>query len=244
MDSGRAQIVERGVLTAPDETWGVAVRRAEVIGRLAAGPQAGLAAADAAAAELGLSRRQVYVLLGRWRAGEGVVSDLLPRRSSGSRRLGRVPAEVEAVMAEVIRSRYLDRQRRSVAVVYREVVRRCRAGGLPVPARSTLERRIEALDPAAAAAAEPLVLVHHEGDRDARRAELAGQGDGLVEFGGVVARVEIFSEKTRVTPPAWSASSWVSRDWRTVEARAYPIRTCPAGSAQEVIGQSWASTRR
>ncbi len=56
-------------------------------------------------------------------------------------------------MAEVIRSRYLDRRRRSVAAVYREVVRRCRVGGLPVPARSTLARRIEALDPAAAAAA-------------------------------------------------------------------------------------------
>ncbi|MFI7706096.1 hypothetical protein [Nonomuraea sp. NPDC049480] len=38
----------------------------------------GLAAADAAAAELGISRRQVYVLLGRWRAGERVVPDLLP----------------------------------------------------------------------------------------------------------------------------------------------------------------------
>jgi hypothetical protein len=32
-----------------------------------------------AAAQLGVSRRQVYVLLRRWRQGEGVVSDLLPR---------------------------------------------------------------------------------------------------------------------------------------------------------------------
>ncbi|MGI5289768.1 hypothetical protein ACQEVF_41405 [Nonomuraea polychroma] len=83
----------------------MAIRQAEVIGRLAAGPQVGLAAADAAADELGISRRQVYVPLGRWRAGEGVVSDLLPRRSSGGRRLGRLPAAVEAVMAEMIRSR-------------------------------------------------------------------------------------------------------------------------------------------
>ncbi|GAA2795192.1 hypothetical protein [Nonomuraea dietziae] len=37
MDSGRAQIIERGVLTAPDETWDTAVRRAEVIGRIARG---------------------------------------------------------------------------------------------------------------------------------------------------------------------------------------------------------------
>ncbi|MEV4065311.1 DNA-binding domain-containing protein [Nonomuraea dietziae] len=167
MDGDQAQIIEQGVLTAPDEAWDMAVRQAEVIGQLAAAPRVGLAAADAAAVELGISRRQVYVLLRRWRAGEGVVSDLLPRRSSGGRRLGRVPAAVETVMAEVIRSRYLDRQRRSVAAVYREVVRRCRAGGLPVPARSTLARRIEALDPAAAAAAR-------EGADGARRLRPAG----------------------------------------------------------------------
>jgi transposase InsO family protein len=153
MDGGRAQIVERGVLTAPDEAWDVAVCQAEVIGRLAAGPRVGLAAADAAASELGISRRQVYVLLGRWRAGEGVVSDLLPRRSSGGRGQGRLPAAVEAILREVIEARYLNRQRRSVAAVYREVVRRCRAGGLSAPARKTLERRIKALDPAAAATA-------------------------------------------------------------------------------------------
>ncbi|MEU6713781.1 hypothetical protein ABZ897_20090 [Nonomuraea sp. NPDC046802] len=49
MDDGRAQIIERGVLTAPDEAWDVAVRQAGVIGRLAAEPQVGLAARDAAA---------------------------------------------------------------------------------------------------------------------------------------------------------------------------------------------------
>lgn len=83
--------------------------RPEVIGPLAAKPQLGLAAADAAAAELGISRRQVYVLLSRWRAGAGVVSDLLPRRSSGGRGRGRLPAAVEAVLRELIESRYLNR---------------------------------------------------------------------------------------------------------------------------------------
>ncbi|RVX41830.1 hypothetical protein EDD27_4407 [Nonomuraea polychroma] len=33
MDGGRAQIIERGVLTVPDEAWDVAVRQAEVIGQ-------------------------------------------------------------------------------------------------------------------------------------------------------------------------------------------------------------------
>ncbi|TMR17461.1 DDE-type integrase/transposase/recombinase [Nonomuraea turkmeniaca] len=182
MDGGQAQIIERGVLTAPDEAWDVAVRQAEVIGRLAAGPRVGLAAADAAAAELGVSRRQVYVLLGRWRAGEGVVSDLLPRRSSGGRGRGRLPAAVEAVLREVIESRYLKRQRRSVAAVHREVVRRCRAGGLPVPARNTLAQRIEALDPATAAAAR-------EGADGVRRLRSAGGDPPKIE--GLLQQVQI-----------------------------------------------------
>lgn len=46
----------------------------------------------------------VYVLLRRWREGEGVVSDLLPCRSSGGRGRGRLPDEVEALLAEVIRT--------------------------------------------------------------------------------------------------------------------------------------------
>jgi putative transposase len=41
--------VERGLVTAPAETWDVAVRRAEVIGQLAAKPTVGWEAADMAA---------------------------------------------------------------------------------------------------------------------------------------------------------------------------------------------------
>ena len=73
-----AVVLDRGVLPTPDEVWSLAVRRAEVLGRLAAGAVVGHEAADVAAAQLGISRRQVYVLVSRWRAGEGVVSDLLP----------------------------------------------------------------------------------------------------------------------------------------------------------------------
>src|SRR5262249_42999010 len=83
----------------------------------------------------------------RWREGQGVVSDLLPGRSSGGRGRGRVPVEVEALVREVIQQRYLSRQRRSVAAVYRELVRQCRLRGLPVPSRGALERRIALVDP-------------------------------------------------------------------------------------------------
>jgi putative transposase len=140
-------VVERGVLTAAAEAWDVAVRRAEVIGQLAGQRTVGLEAADAAAAELGVSRRQVYVLIRRWRAGEGLASDLLPGASSGGRGGGRLPDEVEAVVRQVLRTRYLTRQRRTAASVCREITRECKARGLRAPSRGTVLRRIANLDP-------------------------------------------------------------------------------------------------
>lgn len=93
--AAKGPVAERGVLTAHDEVWDTAVRQAEVIGPLAEKARVGPADADEAAATLGISRRQVYVLLALWRAGEGMVSDLLPGRSSGSRGGGPLPDEAE-----------------------------------------------------------------------------------------------------------------------------------------------------
>lgn len=140
-------MTERGVLTVPAGVWDAAVRQAEVIGPLAEKARVGLADADEAAAMLGISRRQVYVLVGRWRAGVGAVSDLLPGCSSGGRGSGRLPDEVEAIVAEVLRRRYLTRPRRSVAAVHREIARQCRLGGLRVPSRGSVVRRIARLEP-------------------------------------------------------------------------------------------------
>lgn len=147
MADERAVVAERGLLSVPDEVWDLAVRRAEVIGSLARADVVGLAAVDAAALQLGVSRRRVYLLLGRWRRGEGVVSDLLPGRSDGGRDGGRLPEAVEAVVREVLRREYLTRQKKTVAVVCRQVTRACRAQGLQPPSRGAVERRIARLDP-------------------------------------------------------------------------------------------------
>ncbi len=69
-------------------------------------------------------------------------------------------------------------------------------------------------------AAQALGFVDDEGDRDAGGPQFSGKVDRLVEFGPRRARVEIFSEKIRMTPTDRAESSWVSRDCRTVEARA------------------------
>ena len=56
-------MAERGLLTLPDDVWEDARQRTEVIAPLAALSVVGHEAADAAAEQLGISRRQVYVLL-------------------------------------------------------------------------------------------------------------------------------------------------------------------------------------
>jgi putative transposase len=177
-----SRVIERGVLTAPGPVWDAATRRAEVIGGLAARPAVGLVAADEAAAELGVSRRQVYVLVRRWRAGEGVVTDVLPGRSSGGRGGGRLPDEVESIVREVLRLRYLTRQRRSVAAVCREITRQCRVQGLRVPSRGTVLRRIAQLDPVKTTAARQ--------GRDVARSRCSA-GGVPPEITGVLEQVQV-----------------------------------------------------
>lgn len=176
------RVPERGLLTVPDEVWAVAVRRAEVVDPLAEAGTAGEEAVEAAAAELGISRRQVYVLLRRWREGEGVVSDLLPGRSSGGRGGQRLPAEVEAVVREVLGKHYLTRQRKTTAAVHREITGVCRTRGLPVPSRGAIARRITGLDPVAETTARQ--------GADAARA-LESAGGQVPPVTGVLEQVQI-----------------------------------------------------
>lgn len=151
--SDDVQIVERGVLALSADAWEEARRRAALIGPLATGPVSH-GAADAAAEQLGLSRRQVYVLVKSWRQGSGLVTDLAVARSDGGRGGGRLPEAVEAVIGEVLRTRYMTRQRPTLAAVYGDVVRACKAEGLRVPARNTVASRIELLHPTAVAQAQ------------------------------------------------------------------------------------------
>ncbi len=176
------RVPELGLLTVPEEVWALAVRRAEVIGPLAEAGTAGAEAMEAAAEQLGISRRQVYVLLRRWREGQGVVSDLLPGRSSGGRGGQRLSAEVEAVIREVLRKHYLTRQRKTTAAVHREITRVCRTRGLPVPSLGAITRRIAVLDPHAETTARR--------GADAARA-LESAGGQVPPVSGVLEQVQI-----------------------------------------------------
>ena len=138
---------ENGLLTLSDQAWAQAKRRAAIIIPLAAQAAVTQLEARAAAKTLGISHRQVYRLIARCRNGDGLVTDLAPGGSSGGRGKTRIPSEVEAIVADVIQSSYLSRQKRSIAAIAREVKMQCVKLGYQTPARNTIETRIRKLDP-------------------------------------------------------------------------------------------------
>lgn len=104
-DAGRGAVRGARLLSWSDEAWEKARRRAAVIAPLAGMGSVSHEAADDAGRRLGLSRRQVYVPVNRYRQGSGVVTDMAAWQSSGGRGSGRLPESVESVIREAVRTR-------------------------------------------------------------------------------------------------------------------------------------------
>jgi putative transposase len=182
VDAESAPIREPGTLTMPDVLWDRTKSVSAVIAPLAARAVVGRAAVDAAAAVLGISRRQVYVLIRRHRDGSGLLTDLAPGRSSGGKGTARLSEEVEDLVRVIVRKQFLTRQKRTLAAVYRDIAAACRARQLPVPARNTVERRIRALN--------PVEVGRHRVGPDAVR-PLQSAGDEPPAVGTILERVQI-----------------------------------------------------
>jgi putative transposase len=103
VDAKSVRIADSGLLTMPDVVWDRTKSISAVIAPLAAQVIVGSAAVDAAASSLGISRRQVYVLIKRHRDGSGLLTDLLPGRSSGGKGTSRLSGEVEDLVREMVR---------------------------------------------------------------------------------------------------------------------------------------------
>ena len=138
---------ELGLLTLPESEWTKAKHRADVIGPLAKSSPVGRIAAEEAAAELGISIRRVYDLVKRCRASNGLVTDLASVYSSGGKGKQRTAPEVNSIIREVIQTHYLSRQKKSEALIIKEVRMRCRQAGYKLPAINTVRARIRSLDP-------------------------------------------------------------------------------------------------
>lgn len=98
-----------------------------------------------AAAAHGLHPATLY----RWLQvyeGRRLLTDLAPRRR-GRAMPKRLAAEVEAVIAAVVKDTYLTRQKASAEEVIVEVHRRCRAAGLARPSAGAIRARLKAIHP-------------------------------------------------------------------------------------------------
>ena len=127
MDAESVRIAESGTLTMPDVVWDRTKLISAAIAPLAAQSIVGRVAVDAVVASLGISRRQVYVLIKRLRDGSGLLTDLAPGRSSGGKGASRLVDEVEDLVRVMVRKQFLTRQKRTVAAVHREIAMACRA---------------------------------------------------------------------------------------------------------------------
>lgn len=182
MDAESAPVAESGTLTMPDAAWDRMKSISAVIAPLAAQAIIGSAAVDAAASSLGVSRRQVYVLIKRHRDGSGLLTDLAAGRSSGGKGSPRLSGEVEDLVREMVRKHFLTRQKRTLAAVYRDIAAACRARQLPIPARNTVEQRIRALN--------PVEVGRRRGGPDAVRS-LQSAGGEVPAIGTILEQVQI-----------------------------------------------------
>lgn len=182
MGTESVRIGEPGTLTMSDVAWDRTKLVSAVIAPLAAQEIVGSAAVDAAAQALGISRRQVYVLIKRHRGGSGLLTDLVPSRSSGGKGTLRLSGEVEDLVRQMVRKQFLTRQKRTLAAVHRDIVAACRTRGLPPPARNTVERRIRALG--------PVEVGRRRGGPDAVRGLQSAGGDVPV-IGTILEQVQI-----------------------------------------------------
>lgn len=129
-----------------DKAWQEAKRRAEVIRPLVSGNKpCSQELVRGAAEQLGLSVRQVYELIRRFRLGDGSLSTLVPSGRNGRRGGSRIGKNREELLHNLIADVYLTAQRLTAASLIREVQHRCQVAGIKPPSANTIRRRLNAL---------------------------------------------------------------------------------------------------
>jgi putative transposase len=125
-----------------DEHWSVALRMARELDKILDGNGPKQAAVSRAAAELRLTRRQIYNLLVRYRT-DRTVTALLPHTANSRRK--RLPEKLEAIIATTLREQWLTLEAPPLAPVVAEIRARCEEAGLAQPSYVTVARRIPML---------------------------------------------------------------------------------------------------
>ena len=128
-----------------EQDWNEARRRADVLRPLAELAHCPHDRARAAAAQLGLSERQVYTCLQRLREADGALTALLVGGSDGGRGQRRLAEPREDLIRRLIDDLYLTRQKRTAAEMVRTIRQQSHQQGLSPPSESTIRRRLNTL---------------------------------------------------------------------------------------------------
>lgn len=115
--------------------------RLQILGPLLEGPRTQAQVAKVAC-DHGLSPSTLYRWLRAYHTTKSVYT--LVRKVPTDKGVPRVVPPVEELLQEVIASHYLTTQRKSVAMVVRELQQACRRKGLTAPGKDTVARRIQA----------------------------------------------------------------------------------------------------
>jgi putative transposase len=130
-------------LDIPEADWSEAVRREATVRALAAAGVNNRLVIDAAAADLGLGRAQVYRLIARFRQRPVTASLVVakPGPRQGARLLpGAVEHQIEAAIDTVFKTR----ERPTMEKLRRDIRADCAAAGLPPPSRKAIQARVSA----------------------------------------------------------------------------------------------------
>ena len=135
----------RDKLDVDDAKWQDAVAREAIIRPLARVTRLSPVDVATACRILGLRRSRLYALVERYRTAP-VTSSLASATPGPKKRSRRLSDELEAVIEEAIRDKYLTRQKVSVSVLHDHVRHLCRARGLAIPSWKAVRARVDQID--------------------------------------------------------------------------------------------------
>jgi putative transposase len=124
-----------------DEDWQIAQKRYAAISPLVGKMTIGREEAESRAEELGINAATLYRWLKRFNA-TGSVTSLIPGKRGWKPGNGRISADTERIISDVIENFYLTRQRPSPQQAVTEVMRKCHQKGIEPPSHTTIRARI------------------------------------------------------------------------------------------------------
>lgn len=124
-----------------DSDWKVAETRFAAIQPLISAFSPGRREVDSRAKEVGVDTATLYRWLQKYKGMKNVAA-LIPKKSGWTEGRGRIPAQAEAVVADVIKNYYLTPQRPTATKTVTEVLRQCLLQGVEPPHPTTIRSRI------------------------------------------------------------------------------------------------------